>query len=99
MNSNVENVISELESVGAIGRKVVPFKPRAIPTDATPDHVVAEERAQLAEQRAHLAEVAEIALKKLEAVIEAVQDLQTTFQELHEATREGEDHAEVHEEA
>lgn len=99
--SQTENVLSELESIGVIGDgKVVLFKPAAKPGLAeAPPPSEPESEEEPSTSREELAALSLKALKKLEAVIEAVQDLQTVFQELHEATSQGEPHEEIQEEA
>lgn len=112
--SQVENVMSELESIGVIGDgKVLLFKPASKPAlaEAPPlEEPATEEASEPAEEpvepaeepgpsHAEIAALSRRAIKKLEAVIEAVQDLQTVFQELHEATSQGEPHEEIQEEA
>lgn len=105
--STIEEMVSELEGIGAIGDKVVMLKQ---PLKAGPE--VAEESAPeetepvaAPEQppadtalRERLATLSIKADEKLAAVIDAVQDLRSVFQELHEATQ-GDADAEISEEA
>lgn len=101
--SQIENVMSELESIGVIGDgKVVLFKPAPKPALAEVPPVVEEPEAEEVAPQLSREEIAAASLKalqKLDAVIEAVQDLQTAFQELHEAATKGEPHEEIQEEA
>lgn len=99
--SSIENVMSELESIGVIGDgKVVLLKPApapAKPAETPPPAEEAPARPRLS--REELSALTGKALQRLEAVIEAVQDLQTVFQELHEAASQGDNDEALQEEA
>jgi hypothetical protein len=97
--SAIEDVVSELESIGAIGDTVVLLK--------QPLKTVDEDRAEEppkapkpvdAALRAKLEALSIEADEKLAAVIEAVQDLRGVFQRLNEATT-GDPDAAISEEA
>ena len=97
----IDDVVSELESIGAIGGKVVMLKQPPVEEAVEKPPQVEEEEAFLSKDEAFRVRLADLSLKadeKLAAVIEAVQDLRGVFQELHEATQ-GEPDAEISEEA
>jgi hypothetical protein len=104
--STIEEMVSELEGIGAIGNKVVMLKaaPKAAPEGAevvpeeTETGVEPEPPAMDTVLRERLAALSLKADEKLAAVIDAVQDLRGVFQELHEATQ-GDVDAEISEEA
>lgn len=106
--STIEEMVSELEGIGAIGDKVVMLKqPKAVPElaegsapEETEPEPVAEPEMPKTEAvlRERLAALSLKADEKLSAVIDAVQELRGVFQELHEATQ-GDADAEISEEA
>lgn len=97
---DINSVLHELESIGVIGDgKVVLLKPRLVPEQSESEP---ESPKQLDTRNAQMERTAALALEaaqKLEVAIAALQDLQTTFQQLHESTQQGESHANVQEEA
>lgn len=104
--SLTDEVLNELEAIGAVGEKVVVLNlpkferaVRAVPP-ATPEQP--EDRQELSERLAVVHEVCGEALVRLEGLAKEVQDLQQVFRRLHEVTLlepEGDRDAEVHQEA
>jgi len=96
--SATEDVLNELESIGAIGDKVVQLRAPRAAAEAPPEPETSEDSPEEM-QRERISILSLRAATKLASLAEAVQDLQKVFQELHEATREGESHEELQEEA
>jgi hypothetical protein len=105
--STIEEMVSELEGIGAIGNKVVMLKQPSKAGPEVAEESASEETKPVAEPetpkteallRERLATLSQKADEKLAAVIDAVQDLRSVFQELHEATQ-GDADAEISEEA
>lgn len=94
--SAIEDVVNELEAIGAIGDRVVVLKqPLKVVEEEEPAPPAPRTDEVL---RAKLEALSIEADEKLAAVIEAVQDLRGVFQRLNEATTGAPD-AEISEEA
>lgn len=102
----MNEVMSELEAIGAVGEKVVLLRLEPPKTESVvrivPPQPVAPPDASLVERVRLVHEVCEESLRKLEIVAKEVQNLQQVFMRVVEATAlelEGENDAEVHPEA
>ena len=93
--SRVTDVLAELESIGAVGDKVLLLRMetpkvvpelRAVPANlASLDEQLAAQQARFDEERHQWAVLVEIAGTKLEALAAETQELRKVFQQMNEA--------------
>jgi hypothetical protein len=95
-----DDVMRELESLGAVGAKVVLLRPTTKPVvEAEPEPVQEPSREDHTVLQEHLFALSKQALERLDVVATEVEFLRKAFLKLQEATKKGEPHAKVQEEA
>lgn len=105
----VTDVLSELESIGAVGDKVVLFRPEPLKVlhlepplgaSASLEEQLAAQQSRFDAERQQWAVLVEIAGSKLEALASEVQELRSVMQQMNEATaHRGSSHEAIQEEA